>query len=58
MTSTALRDVTRRHPGQDGQPFLEVLDLRVHFPTDDGLVKSVDGLSFSVERGRTLGIVG
>src|SRR5215204_1211380 len=58
MTSTALRDVTRRHPGQEGQPFLEVLDLHVHFPTDDGLVKSVDGLSLSLERGRTLGIVG
>jgi peptide/nickel transport system ATP-binding protein len=38
--------------------YLEVRDLRVHFPTDDGLVKSVDGLSFSVDRGRTLGIVG
>jgi peptide/nickel transport system ATP-binding protein len=38
--------------------FLEVRDLRIHFPTDDGLVKSVDGLSFSVERGQTLGIVG
>jgi peptide/nickel transport system ATP-binding protein len=38
--------------------FLEVKDLRVHFPTDDGLVKSVDGLSFSLERGKTLGIVG
>jgi peptide/nickel transport system ATP-binding protein len=37
---------------------LEVRDLRIHFPTDDGLVKSVDGLSFSLERGRTLGIVG
>ncbi len=38
--------------------FLDVRDLRVHFPTDDGVVKSVDGLSFSVERGKTLGIVG
>jgi peptide/nickel transport system ATP-binding protein len=38
--------------------FLEVKDLRVGFPTDDGLVQAVDGVSFSVERGRTLGIVG
>ena len=30
--------------------FLELRDLRVHFPTDDGLVKSVDGLSFKLER--------
>jgi peptide/nickel transport system ATP-binding protein len=38
--------------------FLEVRNLRVHFPTQDGLVRSVDGLSFGLERGRTLGIVG
>ena len=38
--------------------FLDVRDLRVHFPTDDGLVKSVDGLTFGVDRGKTLGIVG
>src|SRR5215470_10046779 len=37
---------------------LEVQDLRIHFPTEDGLVKAVDGVSFSLERGRTLGIVG
>jgi peptide/nickel transport system ATP-binding protein len=39
-------------------PLLEVSDLRIHFQTDDGLVKAVDGLTFSLERGRTLGIVG
>ncbi|MET8048839.1 ABC transporter ATP-binding protein [Streptosporangium sp. NPDC005286] len=38
--------------------FLELRDLRIHFPTDDGLVRSVDGLSFQLERGKTLGIVG
>jgi len=37
---------------------LEVRDLRIHFPTEDGLVKAVDGVSFVLERGRTLGIVG
>ena len=59
MTTSALRDLVTRHPGQaDQEPFLEVVDLRVHFPTDDGLVKSVDGLSFALDRGRTLGIVG
>jgi peptide/nickel transport system ATP-binding protein len=37
---------------------LEVRDLKIHFPTDDGLVKAVDGVSFALDRGRTLGIVG
>ena len=41
-----------------GEAFLEVTDLRVHFPTSDGIVKAVDGLSYSVARGKTLGIVG
>jgi peptide/nickel transport system ATP-binding protein len=39
-------------------PLLEVEDLRVHFETDDGLVKAVDGISYTVEQGETLGIVG
>ena len=37
---------------------LDIRDLHIHFPTDDGLVKAVDGVSFALERGRTLGIVG
>ena len=37
---------------------LEIKDLHVSFPTIDGLVKAVRGVSFSVDRGQTLGIVG
>ena len=43
---------------QDSSTVLEVKDLSVHFPTSDGIVKAVDGLSFSLDRGKTLGIVG
>jgi oligopeptide/dipeptide ABC transporter ATP-binding protein len=39
-------------------PLLEVRDLSVSFPTADGVVQAVHGLSFGAERGQTLGIVG
>ncbi|TXL75693.1 ABC transporter ATP-binding protein [Vineibacter terrae] len=37
---------------------LEVRDLRTYFHTDRGLFRAVDGISFSVDRGRTVGLVG
>ena len=41
-----------------GENILEIKDLVVHYETDDGCVQAVNGLSFSIGRERTLGLVG
>ncbi len=51
---------TTRDFGTDSYagPLLEVNDVATHFKTPRGLVRAVDGVSFTLERGKTLGIVG
>jgi peptide/nickel transport system ATP-binding protein len=44
--------------GAPSEPLLDVRDLRTYFKTDDGTVKAVDGVSFAVRPGQTLGVVG
>jgi len=40
------------------EPILEVKELKTHFYTDDGIIRAVDGVCFSLEKEETLGIVG
>ncbi|MBC9957529.1 ABC transporter ATP-binding protein [Yimella sp. cx-51] len=49
---------SRGERARSGQTVLEVTDLAVQFPTADGLVNAVNGVSYTVEAGRTLAIVG
>src|SRR5215831_11750872 len=58
MSTSTSFTVVRTSGGAPSSSFLELRDLRIHFPTDDGVVRAVDPVSFRLERGKTLGIVG
>jgi len=55
---TPAETMTQTNPSSNSDSLLVVDDLRTHFHVDAGIVKAVDGVSFSLERGTTLGIVG
>lgn len=61
MSNTQAPHPGVREHGKDGQskaPILEVRDLAVEFAVDDGKIKVLDGVSFQVAPGQTLGVVG
>ena len=55
--STALRTAPSSAPPTDA-PLLEVRDLQIELITEGGVIRAVDGVSFSVREGETVTIIG
>ena len=51
-------EVSQPAPAANGHHLLEVIDLRVNFRTPDGLLNAVNGISYTLDRGQTLAILG
>ena len=58
MSTPSTRHTPKNTPPDPNAPLLEVDDLHVEFRTRDGVAKAVNGVSFSVEEGQTLAILG
>ncbi|MFM7845305.1 MAG: ABC transporter ATP-binding protein [Planctomycetota bacterium] len=55
---TSAQSAAQTAPTSSREPLVEIKNLRTHFFTDDGVVKSVDDVSLTIPRGATLGLVG
>ncbi len=58
MADVAVARETPAPEARADRPILEIDDLRTYFHTRDGIVRAVDGVSFKLHRGETLGVVG
>ena len=58
MTATTRDATAGSDPAASGAPLLEVRDLHVEFRTREGLARAVNGVSYTVEAGQTLAVLG
>ena len=55
---TTAKKTSKKSPPSKSEIGIEVQDLKVHYDTPDGVVKAVDGVSFSLRQGERMALVG